>query len=450
MTTRKPKEEIDEFTDMDLDQLQQYIATNTPLLLQAKEKRNYVQQEREMINSYYDISRQEFQKLEKEIEKVAYVMELMEDKQKETINAFLNKFRHLEYDHEIFITDILPRNATNAEKKEEEIRVEREAFYLSKKSDLKKKIREEAGINREEIKEAKDRLEKKYDKTKDELERRLNDIVLRYKNDMKQLEEDLELRLKVEIHELEERKNLHINNLIRAFEDRMDAWKKENIEQIKENINLIKTNTDNLKSLKAENDHLEKEVDELKKEIATLEKQLEAAKLEHSQVTNRLAKYYNQEINIENMNAKVLSLQKRCQETIKKTEELEKQKQRFSLQIADLKKEFVDAVKQFRSRAEYKNDILEEHINQLNETYTKREIEIEELLKEVDNVMEGDMMDGDDHMEGSNRGGFNREMFVDMLEHIRVVLSTKTQIIKNLKYSLALATKVIIDGGNQY
>ena len=51
---------------------------------------------------------------------------------------------------------------------------------------------------------------------------------------MKQLGEDLELRLKVEIHELEERKNLHINNLNRTFDQKMNEWKAENINQIKE------------------------------------------------------------------------------------------------------------------------------------------------------------------------------------------------------------------------
>jgi hypothetical protein len=379
-----------------------------------------------------------------EIEKASYMMEMMDNKHREDINAFINKFRHLEYDHDTFITDTLNKNSTNALKNEEDIRAKREVLYLTNKAELKKEIKEATGINREEIKEEKDQLEKKYLKTKDELERRLNEIVLRYKRDMKQLEEDLELRLKVEIHELEERKNLHINNLIRAFEDRMDAWKKENIEQIKENINLIKTNNDNLKTLKAENQNLEKEVEELKKDIANLEKQLEAAKLEHSQINNRLAKYYNQEINIENMNAKVLSLQKKCEETLKKTEEMEKKKERLILQIADLKKEFVAAVRQFRSRAEYKNDILEEHINQLNETYTKREIEIEELLKDVDQVAEmgGEMGDDEMNREGERRSAFGRDMFIEMLEHIRTVLSTKTQIIKNLKYSLALATKV--------
>ena len=57
---------------------------------------------------------------------------------------------------------------------------------------------------------------------------------------MKQLAADLELRLKVEIHELEERKNLQISNLNRVFDEKMNKWKGENINQIKESIKIIK------------------------------------------------------------------------------------------------------------------------------------------------------------------------------------------------------------------
>ena len=72
------------------------------------------------------------------------------------------------------------------------------------------------------------------------------------------MEEDLELRLKVDIHVLEERKNLHISNLLKAFEEKIDNWKKKNITQIRENTQLIKTNSENLKLLKEENESLEK------------------------------------------------------------------------------------------------------------------------------------------------------------------------------------------------
>ena len=254
---------------------------------------------------------------------------------------------------------------------------------------------------------------------------------------MKQLEDDLELRLKVEIHELEERKNLHINNLIKAFEDRTNAWKKENIDQIKENINLIKTNNYNLKSLIADNDCLENEVKSLKSEIEELDKQLKAAEQEHMEITNRLKKYYNQAINIENMKIKISQLKNKCQDTVSKTSDLEKKKEILILEIKDLKHNFVDAVGKFKMRIELKNNLLEQHIEKLNDKFVKREIEIEQILKEVDVVA------GINRNE-NERGGFSRNVIVDMLEHVKSSLNAKSQIIKNLKYSLALATKVYI------
>ena len=195
------------------------------------------------------------------------------------------------------------------------------------------------------------------------------------------LEEDLELRLKVYIHELEERKNLHINNLLKAFEEKMDNWKKENIQQIRENIQLIKTNSENLKLLKEENESLEKEVEKHKKDIHDLEKRYESAKQENSEINNSLAKYYNQDINMKNMNIKTSQLKKKIEETVKKTKDVENKKEELNDNIKDLKKKFIDAIFKFRERSEYKNNLLDEHINQLNDTYSKREMEIEEILK---------------------------------------------------------------------
>jgi growth arrest-specific protein 8 len=433
--SRAPKEPQDQFITMDLDQLQEFLISTSEQLKEAKMKRNFVQQEREMINSYYEISRDEEKQTKMEIEKVEFLIQTSENKHKEDINGFVNKFRHLEYDHDLFITDTLEKNSQNSIKKEEEIRGDREKHYLDRKADLKKEIKDETELNRKEIEEQKNKLDKRYLQQRDLLENRLNFIVNRYKNDMKQLEDDLELRLKVEIHELEERKNLHINNLIRAFEDRMDAWKKENIEQIKENINLIKTNNENLKALKTDNEALEKEVEELKKDIGELEKLLESAQQEHSEITNRLAKYYNQQINITNMNAKVNSLHKKCDEVVRKTEEIEGKKRTLMDEIKELKERFVDAVLIFKEKSEKSNDELDKKINQLNDNYTKREIQIEEYMKNVDYVLDMDNQE-------ENKEGFGREMFDEMLESIRSVLTTKTQIIKNLKYSLALATKV--------
>jgi chromosome segregation ATPase len=248
---------------------------------------------------------------------------------------------------------------------------------------------------------------------------------------MKQLEEDLELRLKVDIHELEERKNLHINNLMKKFDEKMDAWKKENIGQIQENIKLIKQNKENLENLKADNKTLKTELDALAENKKILEVQLAEARRQNQIILNRLAKYYNQEINMKNMNIKIISLRKKCQETVDKTKEIEMKKEALTKEINELKRKFEDAIGKFKQRAEYKNQVLDQHIQQLKHNYEKREEEIEAILRQIDQVADGDH-------------DIEKRVINDMLENIKNVLMMKTQIIKNLKYSLALATKVFL------
>jgi chromosome segregation ATPase len=259
-----------------------------------------------------------------------------------------------------------------------------------------------------------------------------NILLNSYKKKTQRLEADLELREKVDIHELEERKNLHINQLIYTFDEKLDRWKKENIEQIKDNITLIKTNREYIENLKSSNKGLEKELDELGKKKSVVDVQLEEAKRHNSVINNRLAKYYNQDTNIVHVNAKIKSLKKKCNETQEKTNEIEKNKNQLIIEIRELRNKFKEAILKYKDRAEYKNSQLDQHILQLKKNYDVRELEIEKILEEVDRI-------------ASNDSDFSRKVITDMLDNIRNVLSNKTQIIKNLKYSLALATKVDIN-----
>jgi len=113
------------------------------------------------------------------------------------------------------------------------------------------------------------------------LERLEHVIKKNYEEKIVSLENDLELRLRVEIHELEERKNSHINKLIELFEQRINKWKEENIQQIKENVNLIKQTHARVKALKEDNEKFIKEAENLKKEISELE---EKKKLSEDQI----------------------------------------------------------------------------------------------------------------------------------------------------------------------
>jgi hypothetical protein len=153
---------------------------------------------------------------------------------------------------------------------------------------------------------------------------------------------------------------------------------------------------------------------------------------------------------MKNMSAKVISLQFKCDETVKKTKDIEKKKEDLIKEIQDIKDKFALAVEQYKRKTEYKNELLDKHISELNDDYTKKEIEIEGILRNFDIVagresnLEIEEMDGNENGDITNKPVFGRQMVMKIMENVRTTLYTKTQHIKSLKYSLALATKVII------
>jgi len=431
---KKEKEPIDKFTEMEEDKLIEYITKTKQQIVEAKVKRNFVQQERDMITNFYEISKDEQKKLEEAIEKEEIAMDQLNKEHQNEINAFQNKYKHLEYDHEMFINDALPKNSQEAVEREEEIRKNREDIYMEKKADLKTAIKTNTKTHRDDIEKEKKTLQNNYDDKKKQLEQRLRDIIKNYKQKLIQLKADLDLRLKVEIHELEERKNLHIHNLDKVFQDKMNNWKAENINQIKESIKIIKENIETLKDLENDNKKLQKENDILQKEIDILDAKYKEAKEINRAVLNRLAKYYNQEINMKNMKIKIQELKEKCKDTANKTEDIEKRKEETQEKIDDLKDKFRQVLDEYKEKTEQKNGILQHHIEQLNDEYEKKDNEIEEILKQFDEVGNRD-----------DNSGFNRDMVNDLMDHIKSTLSDKTIIIKRLKASLAVAAKAFND-----
>ena len=128
-----------------------------------------------MINSYYEISKDDEKQINLEISKVAFEMDKFEKDHRNDINAFENKYKHLEYDHDTFITKTLVDNSLKAVKDEDENRLQREGIFLDNKANLKKDIKEQGGLNRDDIEKTKEKHDKRYKQTYDDLERRLNE-----------------------------------------------------------------------------------------------------------------------------------------------------------------------------------------------------------------------------------------------------------------------------------
>ena len=102
---KKEKEPKDKFMTMEEDKLIEFIQKTKEQIKEAKVKRNFVQQERDMITEFYEISKEEEKKLRDACEKEEIVMDHLQQEHQNEINAFINKYRHLEYDHDLFINE---------------------------------------------------------------------------------------------------------------------------------------------------------------------------------------------------------------------------------------------------------------------------------------------------------------------------------------------------------
>lgn len=103
-------------------------------------------------------------------------MEKLNEDHQAQINAFINKYKHLEYDHDVFINGTLLENSEKAARDEEATRLIREELFLQQKELLKKEIKDNAGMNRDYISDRQNNHDLKYKKTKAELEAHLKEI----------------------------------------------------------------------------------------------------------------------------------------------------------------------------------------------------------------------------------------------------------------------------------
>lgn len=82
------------------------------------------------MNSYYMLSVEKENKVKAQIELKEAEMEEMENQHKHFINAFNSKYKHHEFNHDIFINENLDLKAKQASILEENSRVAREKDFL--------------------------------------------------------------------------------------------------------------------------------------------------------------------------------------------------------------------------------------------------------------------------------------------------------------------------------
>ncbi len=160
-----------------------------------------------------------------------------------------------------------------------------------------------------------------------------------------------------------------------------------------------------------------------------LARPLAKARQNRDLLNKQLATFDKDVMALHNSKAQLLVLKKRVKNTRIQRKDLEAQFLKVEREKEDMYKKFEMAVDQLKGRAEYKNYVLEEKLNEFSTDLERKEVQLNELVQ---------------------RSGLDNRTVEEICKKMEEAIEAKNSILRNLKYSLAHATKAYNDAIRVY
>mmetsp|Transcript_2169 Transcript_2169/g.2046 ORF Transcript_2169/g.2046 Transcript_2169/m.2046 type:complete len:320 (+) Transcript_2169:261-1220(+) len=307
-------------------------------------------------------------------------MENMEEQHKVMIKVYMQKVKHLEYEHGQSQENV-KSTSRNSMTEEEKVNKETEDDMKKDKDEKKIQYGDNDNANLSEIESVEEDLKGKLTEVDEVLNASKKELISNYERKLAKLKKELDLRLKVEIHEIEERKNQHYNDLMKnhekAFRDMKDYYN----DITRENLDLIKANKESLAQVNNNIIINQTEIDTLKITNGELQEPLMKAKNQRKTLKKQLATYEKDQMSLRNAKAQYIVLKKKVEDFTSKKKELDQKMEKIDREKADMYAKFEVACDQLRSKAEYKNTKLDEKLSELEEDHQRKETQLHELIQ---------------------------------------------------------------------
>ena len=124
----------DDYMKMDGETLEKNMGALKEKLVDAKIKRNMLQMEKDMVHDFYHNTRAEIKELEARIKNFDTEMQDMEESHRTNIKVFMQKVKHLEYEHE--------NNCGNVKTQSQKIMTEERKHHIESDKDMLAKKKE--------------------------------------------------------------------------------------------------------------------------------------------------------------------------------------------------------------------------------------------------------------------------------------------------------------------
>ena len=413
---------------MDIAALNAELEAGRTRYYDAMVRRNYIQNEKDQIKQFYEITKQKVDLIDSKLRNKDTEMEMLEDNHRVELKVYNQKIKHLEYDHKNAVEKVDIEGTSNG-KEERNEHVYTENTAKKNKIDLRVTISERELANIDAVKDLSANHDRNLKKMKDEYDKVLMELQGKYEEKLKRLKADLELRLKVEIHEIEERKNKHRNELMQNHEKAFRDLKSYYNNITRSNLELIRSQEEEKKQLEQRAEENEKTKEILEDENRRIKAPLEAAESELEMLKTKLANYKYHKISLINAKQRLITLRSKLDECRSQKDEMEAKYNRALSEKSELESKFEFVSKRVMDKADYKNVFLERKLMALDEKLQQKEEQLQRVLRT--NIID-------------------TRFVVDISKRIEDSMDAKNTIIKNLKYTIAHATKAYNDAIRVY
>jgi len=424
-TSAEPEEEIPaDLRDLGPTMLKDRIDAFKYRLNKAQKDRNYMQLEKDMVNRFYEITKQEVRQIEAELLKMDREMETLERDHRVHIKVHEQKVQNLEYEHKNSRKQVGADGEKSVER-EREKHTEKILAMNKEKIHLKGDLKEQQLENEDDVKMMRQGFSKSLMKLRETFEHNHQQLEATYEQQVADLKVDLELRRKVEIHEIEERKNQHINELLYNHQEAFDEIKAYYNDITTDNLLLIKSLKDEISEMREREKKNLKRMQLLTQENKDLSEPLAKKLEEQRELEEKLKSYTKDKMALKNLKAHFKQLEEHTTEAKQEYKGTEEKYRKLEKEREDLYRRFQRAVRDIQHKAQLgKNAVLEKKLEVLTAQFDDRQAQLTEVL---------------------TAAKLDPTVVASVTKKLEQVLGAKNRQIKDLQYQVHQCTKAYND-----
>merc|ERR1719482_817781 len=186
----------EDLKDYSIPMLKDRIEAFSHRLMKAMKDRNYMQLEKDMVNRFYEITKQEVSQIEAELLTMDRQMEMLERDHRVHIKVHEQKVQSLEYEHKNSKRQVTQEGDMGVQK-ERDIHTDNVMRMNREKIDIKRELKDQQLANEEDVKMLRQGFAKSLGKLRETFEQNHRQLEAQYEEQVRQLKIDLELKRKL-------------------------------------------------------------------------------------------------------------------------------------------------------------------------------------------------------------------------------------------------------------